>query len=309
MDENKLTLVKELHRPARKNYLRRHVSIRDLDETWQADLVDMSAYAKDNGGYNYLLTVIDTFSKYAWALPIKRKNADDVSNAMESVFKQHGRVPKNLHVDAGKEFYNTKFKDLMRRYNVNLYSTFSNLKASICERFNRTLKNKMWMQFSLRGNYKWLDMISDLISSYNDTKHRTIKMRPKDVTMQNAKQLRRRIYKNFNVYPNNKNKFKIGDKVRISKFKHVFEKGYTPNWTTEIFTVYRIQNTDPVTYKLKDYQNQPIEGGFYEQEIAKVKNPDIYLVEKVVKKRGNKVFVKWLGFDNTHNSWISKNDL
>ena len=104
-------------------------------------------------------------------------------------------------------------------------------------------------------------------------------------------------------------KFKIGDKVRVSKFKNIFEKGYTPNWTTEIFTVDHVISTNPITYKLKDYRDQSIASGFYEQELLKVKYPDIYLVEKVLKKRGNTIYVKWLGFDSSHNSWIAKSDM
>ena len=91
--------------------------------------------------------------------------------------------------------------------------------------------------------------------------------------------------------------------------KHVFEKGYTPNWSTEVFTVAKVLKSKPVTYNLKDYLKQPVVGCFYEQEISKVKYPDVYLVEKVLKKRGHKVFVKWLGISKEHNSWINKNDL
>ncbi|XP_043481760.1 uncharacterized protein LOC122510885 [Leptopilina heterotoma] len=215
MNNKKLTVVNELHTQARKNYPRRRVEMRDIDETWQADLVEMIPYSRINKGFN-------------------------------------------------------------------------NMKASIVERFNRTLKRKMWMQFSLRGNYKWYDILPTLISNYNNTKHRTIGMKPKDVTSEDT------------------TKYKIGDKVRVSKYKNVFEKGYTPNWTTEIFTVDQVVSTQPVTYKLKDYQDQPISGGFYEEELLKVKYSDIYLVEKILKTRGNKVLVKWLGFDNSHNTWEDK---
>ena len=306
MNTEKLQLVEELHKPARRNYQRQHVDIRGIDETWQADLVEMLPYEKKNKGYKYILTIVDIFSKFAWAIPVKSKTADDVTTAMKSVLIQ-GRVPKNLHVDRGKEFYNKSFSNLMKNYNINLYSTFSNLKASICERFNRTLKNKMWIQFSLQGNYKWFDILTDLISSYNNTRHRTIKIKPKDVTKENEKKILFNIYKKFQIKTmRRKPKFKIGDEVRISKFKHTFEKGYTPNWTTEIFTISQVRDSEPTTYFLKDYQNKPISGSFYEQELSKVKNPNIYLVEKVLKKRGNKLYVKWLGFDNSHNSWIEK---
>lgn len=305
--DQKAALVDELHKPARRNYLRRHVDIRGLDETWQADLVDMSAYASKNSGYKFLLTVIDIFSKYAWAVAIKTKNGKDVTNAMKSILGH--RVPHKLHVDQGKEFYNKEFKSLMKKYNIELYSTFSNLKASICERFNRTLKTNMWKQFTLRGNYKWVDILPELVEKYNNKIHRTIKMKPSDVNGKNEKQLLRNVYKHHQIQEQYKRKFKIGDKVRVSRYKHVFEKGYTPNWTTEIFTVKEIKNTNPPTYKLMDYQDQTIEGGFYEQELSKVKYPDIYLVEKVLRKRGNQIYVKWLGFNNSHNSWINKSNV
>ena len=90
----------------------------------------------------------------------------------------------------------------------------------------------------------------------------------------------------------------------MSKVKQVFEKGYTPNWSTEIFTVSKVVKTNPVTYHLKDYQDKPITGGFYEEELSKTKYPHIYLVEKVLKRRGKQAYVKWLGFDKSHNSWI-----
>ncbi|XP_015118905.1 uncharacterized protein LOC107042382 [Diachasma alloeum] len=130
MDDKKATVVQELHRPARRNYARRRVEVRGVDETWQADLVDMSAYGRENGGYKYRLTVIDVFSKYAWAVPTKPKNGKDVSSAMASILEQ-GRVPQKLHVDRGKEFHNGEFKKLMQDYEITMYSTFSNLKASI----------------------------------------------------------------------------------------------------------------------------------------------------------------------------------
>ena len=149
--------------------------------------------------------------------------------------------------------------------------------------------------------------MADLISSYNNTRHQTIKMKPKDVTKENEKKKLFNIYKKLQIKTKRKKpKFKIGDEVRISKFKHTFEKGYTPNWTAEIFTISQVRDSEPTTYFLKDYQNKPISGSFYEQELSKNKNPNIYLVEKVLKKRGNKLYLKWLGFDNSHNSWIDK---
>ena len=225
--------MEELHRPARRNYPRRKFEMRDIDETWQADLVEMQPYSRENKGFKYLLTVIDVFSKFAWAVPVKQKTGKDVTAAMKSILQQ-GRKPKKLQTDKGKEFYNSIFEDLMTQHNIHLYSTFSNLKASICERFNRTLKNKMWKKFSLNGNFKWLDILPGLINAYNNTKHRTIGMKPQDVTHRDQIMDR---YKKSKTASKKKRKFKVGDKVRVSKAKHIFEKGYTPNWSTEIFTI------------------------------------------------------------------------
>lgn len=305
---NKRKIVEELHKPARRNYVRRSFDIRGIDETWQADLVEMIPYAKQNKGFNYMLNVIDTMSKFAWSVPVKRKTGQNVTEAMKSILKK-GRIPTNLQTDRGKEFFNKEFQDLMQQFNINLYSTYSNLKASICERFNRTLKSKMWQKFSLRGNYKWIDILEDLLAKYNNTKHRTIGMKPKDVNAAKVNDILSKI--NLNVRKKNaiRAKFKVGDKVRTSKNKEIFEKGYTPNWSTEIFTISKVQNTIPITYKLHDYQDKPIAGGFYKEELLKTKYPDIYLIEKVLKKRGKNVYVKWLGFDNSHNSWINKSDM
>lgn len=145
----KRELVNELHRPARRNYQRRQVHIKGLDETWQADLVDMSAYEDENDGYKWILTVIDIFSKFAWAGAVKSKRGVDVSKVFRAIMTDGQRTPKKLHVDKGAEFYNKSFQSIMKRYKIHMYSTHSNMKASICERFNRTLKERMWKLFSL----------------------------------------------------------------------------------------------------------------------------------------------------------------
>uniref|UniRef100_A0A6V7KD31 Integrase catalytic domain-containing protein n=1 Tax=Bracon brevicornis TaxID=1563983 RepID=A0A6V7KD31_9HYME len=119
MNLEKETIAEELHRPARRNFIRRHVEVRGLNETFEADLVDMIKYVNENKGYKYLLTVIDIFSKYAWAIPTKSKTVPEVTSAMKVVLKD-GRIPKKLHVDRGKEFYNKDFEELMKQYNIGL---------------------------------------------------------------------------------------------------------------------------------------------------------------------------------------------
>ena len=128
-------------------------------------------------------------------------------------------------------------------------------------------------------------------------------MMPSEVTKKNEKDVLQSSYSNMKII--RKPKFKIGQFVRINKHKHVFEKGYTPNWTTEIFKIRDDQLTNPTTYLLEDYQGTPIQGGFYEEELLKTSYPDLYLVEKVLKRRKNEVFVKWLGFPSKHNARVS----
>jgi hypothetical protein len=306
MSAEKQQVVEELHRSARRYFTRRKTVMYGIADTYQIDLVEMIPYAKFNKNHKYILTVIDVFSKFAWALAVKTKSAKDVTRAMNKVF-QAGHIPKNIHSDLGKEFYNKEFERLLKSHNINHFSTFSTMKASIVERFNRTLKTKMWKHFNLLGTYKWLNVLQSLVDEYNNTKHRTIKMTPNEVNKENEDRLLQTVYKYEKRLESNK--FNIGDSVRISKYKHAFEKGYTPNWTTEIFKIACVQRTQPLTYLLNDYQNKKIEGAFYEQELQKVKNPNVYLIEKIIRKRGDKLFVKWLGFDSTHNSWISADDI
>jgi len=267
----------------------------------------MIPYSNNNKDHKYLLTVIDVFSKYAWSVPIKNKSATSVTNAFKSILNQ-GRKPTNLQSDRGLEFYNNHFKNLMKEYNINHYSTYSNLKASVCERFNRTLKEKMWKQFTINGNYKWLDILQELVNNYNNTKHRTINMTPIEASKKINEEKLKPLFQE--EIPNYKPKYNVGDKVRISKYKTIFEKSYTPNWSNEIFTVSKIVYSNPITYHLKDCRNEEIKGCFYEEELSSVRHEDeVYLIEKVIKRKNNQAYVKWLGFDSSHNSWINIKDI
>lgn len=303
---SKNQVVNELHRGARKNFERRRTDMIGIDDTYQIDLVEMIPYASQNRNFKYILTVICCFSKFAWAIGLKTKNAKDVSDAMDTVLRT-GRVPKNIHSDMGKEFYNTTFQNLMKKYRINHYSTFSVMKAAIVERFNRTLKTKMWKKLHLQGSYKWIDILAEIVDEYNNTKHSTIGMKPIDCSHSDEERLLHTVY-NYTNYMKPP-RYHVDDSIRISKHKSVFSKGYTPNWTAEIFKIYKVQQTQPVTYLIKDYEGKRIEGCFYEHEIQIVKHPDVYLVERIIRTRRNQLYVKWLGFDEKHNSWINADDL
>ena len=160
------------------------------------------------------------------------------------------------------------------------------------------------------GTIQWIDLIDDFILHYNRRKHRTIGMRAIDVNQSNVKTVLYRMRdQKYYKHIKDKPKFRVGDVVRISKLKHIFEKGYTPNFGTENFMITRVFPTVPHTYYLKDYKDNSIKGAFYEAELQKRQYPDVYLIEIVIKKRGRELYVKWLGFDESHNEWISKDDL
>lgn len=306
MNLRRKEIVAELHKPARKNFIRRRVVLKGIDDLWQADLIDMQKIKKVNKGFKYILVVIDCFSKFAWGVPLKTKSKYDVANGFQKILNCD-RIPINIQSDMGKEFYNEAFQKLLRLYKINHYSTYSVKKASIVERFIRTLKSKLYKYFTMVGNNKWIGSpLEDMLSSYNNTVHRSIKFKPIDVTSENQAIVMNNIKKSQTSQKSGKPKFKVGDSVRISKYKENFKKGYTPNWSSELFIIKKVNNTQPVTYAIEDQRNQLIFGSFYEQELQKTNHPYIYLIEKVIKKKGNKLFVKWLGLSERENCWINK---
>uniref|UniRef100_A0A023F1Q9 Integrase catalytic domain-containing protein n=1 Tax=Triatoma infestans TaxID=30076 RepID=A0A023F1Q9_TRIIF len=303
----KEAIVNELHKPARVRYPRRRILLKGIDDLWQLDLIEMIPYARENNGYKYILTVIDCFSKYAWVKPVKSKTGQDVAKAMETIFKSSGRVPNNIQTDNGKEFYNAIFNKLMKLYNINHYSTYSQIKSSIVERFNRTFKSMLYRRFSLQGSYKYIKQLSDLIQNYNNKVHRTIGMKPSEVNKNNESSILTTVYSAIDGRRKEKQRFKEGDYVRISKNRTVFDKGYTPNWSAEIFKIKTVRKTTPYTYLLQDMTGQLIQGAFYNEELQKARYKNVYLVEKIKKRKDNKVLVQWLGFSKP--SWINKNNL
>ena len=301
-------LADELHKGIRRKFPRRRVISNEIDKIWSADLVDMQAFSRYNSGIKYLVNVIDVFSKYAWSIPVKNKTGIEITNAFKQIIKN--RKPKMLWVDQGSEFYNKTFQQFLKENGIEMYHTFNEGKAVIVERFNRTLKNRMWKYFSANNTNKYLDVLPKLIEKYNNTKHSSIKMTPVEATL---KKNEGKVY--FNLYGNLKAyegtpKFQIGDKVRISKKKRMFEKGYTPNWTEEIFVIDTVQYTNPVTYALKDLSNVEVKGSFYEPELQTAEQ-EVFRIEKVLRRDYKKklAFVKWKGYDSSFNSWIPLSDL
>ena len=302
-----------LHTSARKHYPTRHYIVHDVDDQWQADLADVALLAKRNKGYHFLLTVIDLFSRYAWVRPLKTKRGEEVAAAFKDIFHE-GRIPKRVQTDQGKEFENRHVRRLFHEHNIELFSVKSAYKAAVVERFNRTLKTRLWRYFTANVTQKWTDVLQDTVHAYNHSVHCMIRHRPAEVTPENVDELRE-IQQKRKKPPRGKMDIQVGDKVRISKVKSVFAKGYLPNWTEEIFTV-SVINTKfrPTTYNLKDYQSDEIEGSFYRHEIEPIiKDDDVFMIEKIIrrqKRQGEKwMMVKWAGYPSSMNSWVRQADL
>ena len=222
--------------------------------------------------------------------------------AFQSILKQSNRKPNKIWVDKGSEFYNASFKKWLQNNDIVMYSIHDEGKSVVAEGFIRTLKSKIYkyIKTSISKNM-YIDKLDDIVDKYNNTYHTTIKMKPIDV--------KDNTYTNTDKEINDKGlKFKVGDLVRISKYKNIFTKGYTPNWSEVVFIIKKVKNTVPWTYIINDLNGEEINGTFYEKELQKT-NQEEFRIEKVIKRKGDEIYVKWKGYDNSFNSWIVKKDL
>ena len=293
-----------MHKPIRKNFPRRKIYVHAIDEQWQIDLADMTQLRRYNDGFQYLLTVIDIYSKFAWVIPVKNKGGQEVARALEGIFKE-GRVPKKIQSDKGKEFINRIVQELLTRYNVKFFTSQDpTIKCAVVERFNRTIKGRIWKYFSRSRTYRYIHVLADLVKGYNNSKHRSIGTTPALISVGSLVP-HTQVISSTRV-PHQIPKLTVGQRVRIGRNKSVFEKGYLPNWTEELFTITQSLPTQPPVYKLKDYYGEPIAGTFYEQELQPFETEE-YWVEKVIKKRGDMALVKWLGYREPE--WVPLKDI
>ena len=266
--EVKKNLAEELHKPVIKKVNKRKVYSQFKDNIWGADLVDMQSLSKKNKGifntyiYYYiifnLLCAIDLYSKCAFVIPSKDKKGISIVNAFNKIIKQYNKKPNKIWVD---QFYNHNFKKWLSDNDIIMYSTYNEGKSVVAERFIRTLKNKLYKHMTATGKNVYYDVLDDVVNEYNNAKHDTIKMKPIDVGDN------KRVY--IDEHNEKDSRFKVGDRVRRSKFKNIFAKGYTPNKSKEIFILDKINDTVPYTYNIKDLNDEEIIGSFYDRELQK----------------------------------------
>ena len=192
-------------------------------------------------------------------------------------------------------------KSWLEKNDMQMYSTHNVVKSVVPEIFIRTSKNKIFKYMSSILKNVHIDILDDIVNKYNNTYHRTIKIKPVDIKSSTYIDSSKEI--NYQDP-----KFKIGDIVRISKYKSIFAKGYVPNWSQEVFLIKKVKNTVPWTYVISDLEDEKIVKTFYEKELQKT-NQKEFRAEKVIKKKGNKLYVKWKGYDSFFNSYIDKKDI
>ena len=238
-------LENKLHIQIIKKFKRRKVYSSFRDNIWGADLVDMQSLSKYKKGIKYLSCAVDLFSKYAWVVPWKDKKGITIVNAFQKIFDSSNRKPNKIWVDQGGEFYNNLFKRFLKINNIEMYSTYNEGKSVVAERFIRTLKNKIFKHMTAISKNVYFDVSDDIVNKYNNTVHRTIKIKPIDVTSDS--------YAEYNEDSNEKDpKFKVVYRARISKYKNIFAKWYAANWSEEVFVIIKIKNTVPWTYVISD---------------------------------------------------------
>ena len=204
------------------------------DNIWGIDLADMQLITKYNKGIRYLLCAIDLLSKYAFVVPLKDKKGTDIANAFKSILNYSKNKSNKIWVDQSSEFYESHFKKYLKDNNIEIYSTHNERKS--VETFVTTLKNKIYNHITAISKNVCFDVLDDIVDEYNNTYHRTIKMKPTDVKNDS--------FAEYIEESNKKDpKFKAGNHIRISKYKNIFPKRYAPNWSEESFAVKKIKNT------------------------------------------------------------------
>lgn len=283
--------IVQLHKKHTQSFGRNHYIISAIDQLWEMDLCSMISLANVNDGFKYILTVIDVFSKFAFARPVKNKTALEIFKAFRDIIVSSGRKPKRIQSDLGLEFKNKIFQNYCTANNIqqNFPQIQSQHKCAVIERFNRTLKGLLFKYFSFKGpGYrKYIDVLQRIIDRYNNTFHSTIKMRPNAVTRKDTVNIYRNTRMRLAKQKQTEVKFLyVGNYVRIIKKKDPLEHQYTERWTREVFQVKKVIDKKPFNlYILKDLKGNEISGKFYYDQLQKI-NLDRNRIVKIIKSRG-----------------------
>lgn len=259
-----------MHKNRRIRFKRCHYNVSNIDDLWEMDLIDIQQISRKNKGCRYILAVIDCFSRYGWCIPIKRKTPEEVATAFETIFSSTQRRPITIQSDKGKEFDNKLVKRFFKQLNIVFRTTRDPVtKAAICERFIRTIKSIIYKYFTYSKDTRYIDVLNGLVAVYNNRKHSSIGIAPADVNDENVLTVWEYM-ENRKQKSNIRFKYNVGDTVRVSNPKTVFDKGYKVKWSDETFKIDKRISKAPPVYRLIDSHGIVIKGNFYECEIQKI---------------------------------------
>ena len=302
-----------LHKPVRYRFPRRRTIVYGLREQFQCDLIDVKRLKNENDNNKYILTCIDVFSKMGYAQPIQNKTSKAVIPAFERIFKTSG-IPSKIQTDKGTEFISKETQRFLNKLGIHHFTTQNaTTKAAVCERWNRTLLSRLYRVFTLNKNHRYIEILPQIVSAYNHSYHRSIKRRPVDVSLQNQEDVWQCLY-GSPLKQSKPNLLKVNDRVRISKAKQTFRKGYLPSWSGELFTIVKVLKTTPRTFVIQDDNGEQVIGSFYQEELQKVGEKTVYEIERIIRERRTvrgrrEVLVKWKDYPDSFNSWILKSSV
>ena len=304
-----------LRRQIKRKVRKSSVNSPGIDYLWDADLADVSGLKRTNKGVTFLLVVVDTFSRHAWVVPLKSKTGQNVISAFRSIFRD--RKPRLLRTDKGTEFVNRPFKKFLRENDVVPIESLSDHKAAFAESFIGKFKNVMYRYMESNDTDKYLDVLPDLVRNYNDTRHGALHgLAPSQIDEDTQYTwMARRSGGGGARKKRIRFRFKVGDRVRITRKAKTFRRGFLQKWTYEVFEVsHRYRRENLAVYKLRDLKGEEIQGSFSEAELQKVDKTELFTkVEKIVKRRKTKngkkeVLVRYLGWPSKFDRWMTERE-
>ena len=307
-----------LTRRARRSFPRSRVVVNGLDSMWDMDLMDMSSLSKQNDDYKYVLVAIDVFSRFVHCQPIRSKTGNDVVLALQKVL-EGPRKPETVRTDRGMEFRAKNVNKYLRTLGIHhIYAYNTETKANYAERVIQTLKHKLYRFLMKRNSKRYVDILQRTVNSYNHTHHRSLGTTPASVTKETEGESRLQQYLLRKKRPEkvSKYKYQLGQNVRVSHIRHIFDRQVSQKWSGELFIVDKRFKRDGLpVYRLRDWSGEDIRGSFYESELQAVNVDEMteYRVEKVLKRRTvnkrEEVLVRWLHWPSKYDSWIPETDL
>ena len=299
------------HRPARKRFPRNRVVTNGPDHFWFADLADVANLRTFNNNTRFLLCAVDAFSKFAFVEPLKNKRPESVKEGFKRIFDRTERRPKQIFTDAGKEFTGRELQNYLKEMNIRVIRAYNvETKASIAERFIRSLKARLYRYLTHNKTKKYLDVLRDLETGYNRTYHRSIKTTPASVGQDNKVDIWHRLYSPRQLPKKPYPTFQRGDYVRLAVADTKFHKSYTGSWSPEVFKVVSARSGAPPSYKVQALDGEEILGTFNPYELQKVPfDETVFIPDQIVKtrrRRGKKeYFIKWEGWPSSFDSWTT----